>query len=68
MDVFQLAIPDCPERTNKTMVDKSILRYRLDTVEKYYKTYADAPEANLFEWKHARTSRIIPPSFPFQKP
>lgn len=56
MDIFNLAIPDCPPRTavQKTLtVNPYILGFRLNTVEVCYKTFMDAPEANLYEWKHA---------------
>lgn len=56
MEIFDLAIPDCPPRTSVQKlltVNKPILQHRLVTVEEYYKTFMDAPEANLAEWKHA---------------
>jgi hypothetical protein len=55
MDIFDLAIPGCPERPSALKVgavDKYVLRIRLRTIEKYYSTYVEAPDANLHEFKH----------------
>lgn len=55
MDIFELAIPDCPERPaalKAGAVNRYVLRFRLRTIEQCYCKYVEAPDVNLHEFKH----------------